>query len=198
MHKRWLLGMVGGLLGAVLCLWLHSAFRIYAYADVRSGVSADAAIVLGAAVWDSEPSPVFAERINHAIDLYHDGRVAALVLTGGRGIGDTLSEAEAARRYAMVRGVPASDLYVETESRITYGNLCGARSVMAREGLTRALLVSDPLHMRRSMHMAEDLGLAVAPSPTPTTRYRTWRTQLGFWMRESRLYAVYRLKRLFL
>lgn len=198
MKKRWLLCVVGGLVGAVLCLWLHSAYQIYAYAEVRSSASADAAIVLGAAVWGAEPSPVFAERINHAVDLYQRGRVTALVMTGGRGVGDALSEAEAARRYAMARGVPASDLYVETESRITYGNLRGARSVMAREGLTGALLVSDPLHMRRSMRMAEDLGLAVAPSPTPTTRYRTWRTQLGFWLRESRLYAVYRLKRVFL
>jgi uncharacterized SAM-binding protein YcdF (DUF218 family) len=198
MRKRWVLGVLGGMAGAVLCLWLHSAVQIYAYADVRSSASADAAIVLGAAVWGAEPSPVFAERINHAVDLYHDDRVAVLVLTGGRGVGDTLSEAEVAQRYAMARGVPASDIYVETESHITYGNLRGAQSVMVREGLTCALLVSDPLHMRRSMHMAGDLGLAVAPSPTPTTRYRTWRTRLGFWMRESRLYAVYRLKRVFL
>ena len=189
---RWI---IGALIGAFLLLLAYAGQQVYAYADVTSDVDADAAIVLGAAVWEGEPSPVFAERLNHAIDLYQQERVRVLIFTGGKGWGDQHAESEVAKRYALEHGVAEADVYCEAASHVTSGNLRGARAIIAREALTDALLVSDPLHMRRAMRIAEDLGLTVYPSPTPTTRYRTWRTKLGFLLRESRLYASYLLRR---
>jgi uncharacterized SAM-binding protein YcdF (DUF218 family) len=186
------------LLTVIGFLLVYSGQQVYAYAMVSSEVSADAAIVLGAAVWDEEPSPVFAERINHAINLYQHGRVKVLVFTGGKGFGDQMAESEVAKRYAMRHGVAEQHIYCETASHITYKNLRGARIIMAHEGLHHALLVSDPLHMRRAMRMAEDLGLVVYASPTPTTRYKTWRSKRRFLLRESRLYASYLLRRPFM
>lgn len=186
------------ILAASVLLLSYAGRQVYVYASVSTDASADAAIVLGAAVWDGEPSPVFAERINHALDLYHEERVRAIVFTGGRGLGDEETEAAVAKAYAVRRGVREEDVHCETSSHVTVQNLRGARRVMAREGLADALLVSDPLHMRRSMTMAEDLGLTVSPSPTPTSRYETWRTKLGFLLRESRLYASYLVRRGFL
>ena len=46
------------------------AYQIWSFQEVREEATADAAIVLGAAVWGGDPSPVFAERIRHAIELY--------------------------------------------------------------------------------------------------------------------------------
>src|SRR5687767_4853100 len=61
------------------------ASRIYSFRNVRSDAPADAAIVLGAAVWTTQVSPVFRERINHGIDLYRNGKVRKLIFTGGQG-----------------------------------------------------------------------------------------------------------------
>jgi len=61
------------------------ASRICSFGNTRSDASADAAIVLGAAVWSSGVSPVFRERINHGIDLYRTGKVRKLIFTGGQG-----------------------------------------------------------------------------------------------------------------
>ena len=47
-------------------------------------------------------------------------------------------------------------------------------------GLRTAVLVSDPLHLRRAIWMADDLGIAAVSSPTPTTRYRSLKTKLRF------------------
>ena len=80
-------------------------FQIAFYASVRDDGPADAAIVLGAAVWEDAPSPVFAARLDHAITLYHQGRVHALIFTGGVGEGDILAESEVARTYALAQGV---------------------------------------------------------------------------------------------
>lgn len=189
---RWI---AGGLLGALTLLLGYAGHQVYTYAGMTTDADADVAIVLGAAVWDGAPSPVFAERIHHAIRLYEAERVDRIVFTGGQGLGDAQSEAEVAKAYALQQGVAEEHIHCERQSHVTYGNLQGAKRVMAREGLRDALLVSDPLHMRRAMRMAEDLGLKVAPSPTPTTRYRTWRSQLRFLLREARLYASYLLRR---
>src|ERR687892_1914146 len=61
------------------------AARVYSYRNTSSNAPADAAVVLGAAVWGAEVSPVFRERINHGVDLYRKGRVRKLIFTGGRG-----------------------------------------------------------------------------------------------------------------
>ena len=68
--------------------------------------SGDAAVVLGAAAWDSRPSPVFRERINHAIVLYQSGKVRKLAFTGGAIKPGFMSEAEVGMRYAVRQGVP--------------------------------------------------------------------------------------------
>lgn len=179
------LAQIGGLAFLALIVWaLVTGASIYRYSFTDETTSADAAIVLGAAVYRERPSPVFRERINHAISLYRQGLVDALIFTGGVGRNDDRAESEAAREYALEAGIPAGDIYIETVSTDTYTNLQGAQALMAQQGFTRALIVSDPLHMQRAMAYAEDLGLDAYSSPTPTTRYESARSQLWFLFRE--------------
>lgn len=186
-----------GGLSAVVLWSVVLAWRIAAYGGRHDPARADVAIVLGAAVRGAEPSPVFAARIDHAVGLYRRGRVARIVFTGGTGAGDSIAESEAARRYAIRAGVPDGRISVETRSRITYGNLLEARALLASQPAPRVLIVSDPLHMRRAVTMARDLGLDAHPAPTPTTRYRSWRTRLPFLGREVFFYSQYLVQRLF-
>ena len=177
--------------GAVALFACYLAGSIYAYSDEREDVRADAAVVLGAAVWTREPSPVFRERINHAVALYRQGRVRKIIFTGARGSSDEPAESAAARAYAAALGVPASDMLVESRSHTTYQNLVHAKRVAEANGLRRVLVVSDPLHMKRAMSMARDLGLEAHPSPTKTTRYRTAGARLSQLLRETYYYAGY-------
>jgi uncharacterized SAM-binding protein YcdF (DUF218 family) len=158
-------------------------------------VHADAAIVLGAAAWGDKPSPVFRERINHAISLYESGYVHKILFTGGQGNLDEPPEAQVGEQYAIKQGIPQADIIVETESHTTRENLYYAQRVAAQQGLSTFLLVSDPLHMKRAMTIARDLGVKAYPSPTPSTMYRTWSSQLAFLARETRLYLSYVLRR---
>src|SRR5512145_3274078 len=168
---------------------------IYTYSFTTDDISADAAIVLGAAVWNGAPSPVFEERIHHTIDLYKTGQVNSIIFTGGVGEGDQLAESVSAKEYAIGQGVAEKDIYCETWSTITYENLQGALEIVEAQKMKSVLLVSDPLHMKRAMMMAKDLGLNAYPSPTPTSRYRGLRTQLGFLLREVYFYGVYIIQR---
>src|SRR6266436_689152 len=113
---------------------------IVRFANESDPNNADAAIVLGAAVVAGLPTPVFEERIRHAVDLYQHGRVRMLILTGGIGEGDTLSESEVARAFCLAHGVPAQDIAIERQSHTTYENLLQARALLAERGLRRILV----------------------------------------------------------
>lgn len=114
-----------------------------------------------------------------------------LLFTGGRGEGMKRSEAQAARQWALRRGVPPARILLEERSRTTRQNLLEAREVMRSAGVRSALVVSDPLHLPRAMRMAKDLGLAARPSASATSRYRSWRSRLPFLAREAFFLTTY-------
>ena len=174
------------------------ATRIYSYSNNRSDGPADAAIVLGAAVWSTGVSPVFEERINHGVDLYRNRKVRKLIFTGGQGNSNEPTESSAARSYAMQHGVPASDILIEQKSHTTYENILYAKQVADGNGLRKVLIVSDPLHMKRAVSMALDVGLDADPSPTPTTRYQGVASQARLLAHETYYYVGYLLRRQFL
>lgn len=167
------------------------ALRIYTFGNNVIDMKADAAIVLGAAVWGNEVSPVFRERINHAVELHRSGKVRKIIFTGGQGNKDELTESAAARRYAIDNGVPEKDILVEQRSHTTYENVVNAKQLADANGLKKVLIVSDPMHMKRAVAMASDIGLEAYPSPTPTTRYQGWRSRTGSLAHETYYYLGY-------
>ena len=182
----------------LVIVWgISLSIDIYTYSLVTDSSPADAAIVLGAATWSAEPSPVFEERIKHAINLYKTGQIKAIIFTGGMGHDEQVAESVVASQYAVQHGVAAHDIYSETSSTLTYENLCGAKAIIQQEHLGRVLIVSDPLHMRRSMMMAHDLGIDAYPSPTSTSRYISLPSKIKFLWGEVRPYTTYLLRRPF-
>ncbi|UOP00874.1 YdcF family protein [Kingella potus] len=170
------------------CGW--SVYRT-GQAVLPADYAGDAAVVLGAAAWDSRPSPVFRERINHAVGLYRGGRVRKLVFTGGAVKKGFMSEGEVGRRYALKQGVPAEDILSENKSRTTYENLAYLRAPLREAGLRKIVIVSDPPHLARAAAVARDLGLDAEVSPTPTTRYAEGGSRFKFQLRETMLLAGY-------
>lgn len=167
------------------------ALDIWRYAGFIAHTPADAALVLGAAVLGDEPSPVLVERLRHAQQLFEGGEVRAIVVTGGRSPEDELSEAEASRDWLVAQGVPAAAIVLEITSRTTIENLLLAQPILHEHQFDTVLVVSDPLHMRRAMLIADRVGIAAASSPTQTSRYRSWGTTLPFLGRETWFMAQY-------
>jgi len=179
--------------GGVLLFLLIMASQVWFFAQRDEARPADAAIVLGAAVYGNRPSPVLRERINHAISLYEAGFVENIIFTGGQGQPNEPTEAEVGRQYALARGVPAADILVETTSTTTWENLTNARLVAETAGIDSFLIVSTPFHMRRAISMAADLDMAAYSSPTRSTRWISPRTQTRAFLREVVAYGFYLL-----
>ena len=189
--RKWVFGLLSVLIVAQTAAVMAS---IQTYSTLSAPVKADAAVVLGAAVWRGQPSPVFRERINHAIQLYQDGQAEYIIFTGGQGRGDDQAESEVARQYAIGQGVPEDVIFIETLSTTTFTNLVEAAKLAGQQGICCVLVVSDPLHMKRAVTMARDLGLDAHPSPTTTSRYRSFRARLIFLLQETFDYTLYLLR----
>lgn len=192
---RRILSVVARLLLVATLWFLGLGTYIAFYGEQRDPQPADAAIVLGAAVWTNRPSPVFKERILHAVELHRTGQVPVLIFTGGRAQGDKISESIAGRDLALAEGVPSAALRTESVSTVTWENLIEARRICQSEGLSRVLLVSDPPHMRRAVLMARDLGMDAYPAPTPTSRYISARSRGPFLAREAWFFTAYLVER---
>jgi len=173
----------------LLCFWLMAVAGWIVWVGARDQAQpADAIVVLGAAAWDAQPSPVFRERIEHGLTLFQSGVAPRLIFTGGYGdFADKkarFAESEVARRHALKRGVPETAIWIETRSQTTCQNLQEARSLLRAHGWQRVIVVSDPLHMARALRISAALGIDAKASATPTSRFRSWRTQLDFLARE--------------
>ncbi|MER1998693.1 MAG: YdcF family protein [Lysinibacillus sp.] len=160
------------------------AFWIWQYSKHDETQQADVAIVLGAAVWDNKPSPVFKGRLDYSIELYEQGYIDQLIFTGGKAQGDESAESEVARDYALSKGVKADDIQIETVSTITDENLQEAKHIMLEHQFQTALIVSDPLHMKRAMVLAKHNGIEAYSTPTPFTQYKSFRSKAPFLLRE--------------
>jgi uncharacterized SAM-binding protein YcdF (DUF218 family) len=162
----------------VATIWLLSLTLVIAWEQLDSRKPANAIVVLGAAQWDGKPSPVLKARVDHAIQLWRRGLAPLLIVTGGRGPGDTTTEAAVQRRYAMSHGVPASAIRVEAESRSTSESLRNV-TAMLNAGARDVILVSDPFHMLRLSILARRFGLRPHSSPTRTSPISANRAE--FW-----------------
>jgi uncharacterized SAM-binding protein YcdF (DUF218 family) len=161
--------VLAGTLAVLAVVWLGLVLAVVSWGHRDEARTASAIVVLGAAQYEGRPSPVLRARLDHALGLWRRGLAPRLILTGGRGVGDTTSEAETGKRYVMRRGVPETAISLETNGRTTSESL-HAVSVMMRGNQNRSvLLVSDPFHMLRLTILARRLGLQPHPSPTRTS-----------------------------
>lgn len=163
---------------AVATVWMISLALVIVWERLDTGKPAHAIVVLGAAQWDGRPSPVLQARVDHAIQLWRRGLAPKLIMTGGRGKGDTTTEAAVERRYAMEHGVPTSAILVEAESRSTSESLRNVAAMMD-VGAREVILVSDPFHMLRLSILARRFGLRPRTSPTRTSPISANRAE--FW-----------------
>jgi uncharacterized SAM-binding protein YcdF (DUF218 family) len=127
---------------------------------------ADAVVVLGAAQYDGRPSPVLKDRLDHAHEIYEEGLVEVIVVTGGKQEGDRFTEAYTGYTYLREKGVPESALLTEVQGRNSWESIAAAARILRERGLTDAVLVTDGYHALRADAIADELGLDASVSPS--------------------------------
>lgn len=118
----------------------------------------DAIVVLGAAQYDGEPSPVLAQRLDAALSIFDEGAAPQIVTTGSSLPGEQFTEGFAAYRYLRNNGVAEGSIVVITDGGDTYESLLATANQLP-EGQRSVVLVTDAYHALRTAQIAEEVGL---------------------------------------
>ncbi|WP_303974933.1 YdcF family protein [Streptococcus merionis] len=113
----------------------------------------DYVVILGAGLINGKKvTPLLASRINKGIKIYRRNPKSKLILSGGQGPDERISEAEAMQRYAISQGVPEEDILLETQSKSTQENIRFSRALVAKED--RIAIVTNYYHLFRALTLA--------------------------------------------
>jgi SanA protein len=154
---KWLLFFIGGAL-LVGLPWIYIRWKTQSriYRTIADAPSAPVAIVFGAGLYRSgNPTPVLADRVATAVDLYKAGKVQKIILTGDNRFPE-YNEPAAMIRLAVSLGVPEEDLIPDYAGRRTYDSCYRARFVFNVE---KAILVSQEFHLPRAVYLCDQLGI---------------------------------------
>ncbi len=177
--------IVAVVLGALALLWLASLGAVVWASRHDDARPADAIVVLGAAQYNGHPSPVLKARLDHAARLFRRHFAPRVIVTGGVGTGDSVSEAVVGRRYLVETGLPDSVVKADTAGRTSAASL-RAVSEDLPAGRRRIILVSDGFHMFRLGIIARRFRLDPLGSPAPRSPIRaSRRTEALYLLAES-------------
>lgn len=154
---------------AVAVVYTSSLIMVLVVSQQDQRQPVDAIVVLGAAQYNGRPSPVLRARLDHALGLYRDGLAPLIVVTGGVGRGDTMSEALVGERYLRAHGVPPGAVAAAGEGRTTKTSMTAVAAWLHPRNIKRVLLVSDPFHMFRLRLEARRTSLEAFTSPTESS-----------------------------
>lgn len=140
-------------LNLIVCLSTKS--RMKSRADSLAGKDYDCVIVLGCGVWGDTPSPLLSDRLDAAVELYKAGVAPKLLMSGDHGR-DGYDEVSVMRRYAMERGVPSEDIFMDHAGFSSYETMWRASHVF---GVRKAVVVTQKYHLFRSLYDARAFGI---------------------------------------
>ncbi|WP_406363463.1 YdcF family protein [Streptomyces sp. NBC_00715] len=145
----------------VLCvLALLPMTWMYVTTGDRLRTTADAprtpvAVVFGAGLWDGEPSPYLAHRLDAAAKLYRAGRIEVVLVTGDNSRED-YDEPDAMRAYLTAHGVPDRRIVSDYAGFDTWDSCVRARRIF---GVREAVLISQGFHIRRAVALCRAAGV---------------------------------------
>lgn len=119
--------------------------------------SLDYVVVLGAGLNGEEVTPLLAARIDKGIAVYRKHEGSKLIMSGGQGADEVISEAQAMTNYALKQGVPLTDIILENQSTNTKENI--RFSVALMDGRNRFAIVTNNYHLFRALLFARQEGV---------------------------------------
>ncbi|MFC5955852.1 vancomycin high temperature exclusion protein [Streptomyces pratens] len=148
-------GMAACVLALLPATWLRLAAdgRLHTTADVPR---TEVAVVFGAGLWDGEPSPYLAHRLDAAAELYRAGRIEVVLVTGDNSR-EEYDEPDAMRAYLTRHGVPAARIVSDYAGFDTWDSCVRAKKIF---GVDRAVLISQGFHIRRAVTLCRAAGVS--------------------------------------
>lgn len=128
----------------------------------------DCAVILGAGVRDGKPTPMLRDRLLVGIDLYKSGAAKKLIMSGDHGSTD-YDEVNIMKSFAVERGVPDQDIFMDHAGFSTYETIYRAKEIFEADNI---IMISQKYHLYRALYIAERLGIKAVGVSADLDTYR--------------------------
>ena len=145
--------------GIVAILAFGSFLAIYGSHDTAD-YTEQTVIVLGCGIRGERVSVGLAKRLNKAAEYHGKNPEAMIIVSGGQGPQEDISEALAMKRYLVEKGIPEEKIIMEDRSTSTITNFRYSREIMEKEGMSpdSVVFVTNAYHVYRAASYAGDEG----------------------------------------
>lgn len=153
----WFRRIVGLLFGMGMAFFLVIEGLILSQFWAVPGPGADVCIILGAQMKESGPSDVLQRRLDAAIGYLQQNPDTKVIVSGGQGGNEPVSEAQGMQEYLIAKGIAAERIYTEDTSTDTRENLSFSAK-MIDKGSDSVVIVTNNFHVFRAVYIAEKQG----------------------------------------
>ena len=144
-----------------LCIFLLIEGTIIYYSNKDAEPGADYVIVLGAQVRGTTVTKSLKKRLDTAAKYLKENQETKVIVSGGQGTGEDITEAEAMRRYLISNGIPENQIIKEERSTNTAENIKYSKMLIQGEEL-ELVIVTNGFHVYRALSIAKKQGLSQA------------------------------------
>ncbi|MBQ9200011.1 MAG: YdcF family protein [Lachnospiraceae bacterium] len=128
----------------------------------------DCIIVLGASVKPGNtPSLMLSDRLDRAVELYKSGVAPKIIMSGDHG-SKYYNEVQVMKDYAIAKGVPSEDIFMDHAGFSTYDTMYRAKEIF---GAKKVVIVTQRYHLYRSVYVAKSLGMDAYGVAAKDARY---------------------------
>lgn len=160
--------LVLALLAVNLMVTGYASAYISGINDIDSLDHAECVLVPGARVYgDTSLSPILKDRVDYAIAIYNAGKADRMLFSGDHGQTD-YDEVNAMMVYAIEKGVPEEDIFLDHAGFSTYETMVRARDVFCVKSV---IIVTQQFHLSRAVYLARKLGLDASGVNSNPRRY---------------------------
>jgi uncharacterized SAM-binding protein YcdF (DUF218 family) len=170
--------------GVILLMAAMNLITCFGHTDWETARQAEYAVVLGASVrQDGEASRIMRQRLTAALEFMEENPDAKVILSGGQGDDEPMTEAQCMYDTLVSLGADPSRLILEPGSSTTRENLQNSQNIIEGLGGTDRpiALITSEFHQRRAANIGKNLGLATCPVSAHTDQ---WFYRVNYTLRE--------------
>lgn len=155
---KWLKTLV--IAGVSVAILFSSFLVIYGKSDTVT-YKEDSVIVLGAAVHGTTPSLTLKKRLDKAVEYHEQNPDAIIIVSGGQGNGEDITEAAAMEKYLVEHGVNPNKITKEDRSTSTLENFVFSKEILDNyfEEEYTTCFVTNEYHVLRAADCAKSVGI---------------------------------------
>lgn len=152
-----------------IIIFISIELLLYMYGKYKDDIQCDVMIVLGAGLHGATISSALKRRLDTALHYVHKFPQTRIIVSGGQGKDESVSEAYAMQQYLMNHGIDETQIILEDTSTSTYTNFLNSKQVLGNQ-IQEIIVCTCDFHMYRACRIARNMGFTPYRLPAKSTK----------------------------